>query len=242
MRSSRGKQAGALGLVVLSDAAGILAQHRQAHGDVEPVQHVLGFRGDQFRQSAHLLAAVGQEGDVLVRLQALALQHLEQPTLRFPIVAVHQAEVARRPIFGHRAADDELEIALSVVPVADIAAVEGRHDAAFRDRQLLPLGRTAVDEAGPLLAQLGLGALGDTQDVLAHGGGVRTGRDRQHVGEQPGRGGVGHERRPAGLQIEPLRGDMAGDQSRAAATWSPDRSVPWHGQRCSRGLASCTSP
>ena len=75
-----------------------------------------------------------------------------------------------------------------------------------------PVRRAAIDEAGPLLPKFGLGPLGDTQGMLAQRGGVGAGRDRQDVGEQTGRGGVGHERRPACLQIEPLRGDMIGDQ------------------------------
>ena len=65
----QGKQAGTFGIVVVRDAAGILAQNGQAHGGVEPVKHVFSFRGDQLRQRAHLLAAVGQEGDILVGLQ-----------------------------------------------------------------------------------------------------------------------------------------------------------------------------
>src|SRR3954452_10022492 len=43
----RSEQAGTLDLVAMRYAAGILVQNRQTHGDVEPVQHVLGFRGDQ---------------------------------------------------------------------------------------------------------------------------------------------------------------------------------------------------
>ena len=65
--------------------------------------------------------------------------------------------------------------------------------------------------------------------MLAQCFGVGAGRDRQDVGEQSSRGGVGHERRPARLQIEPLRRDMIGDQSRAAATRSPDRPRPGTG-------------
>ena len=34
-------------------------------------------RGDQFGQRSNLLAAVGQEGDILIGLQALALEHVE---------------------------------------------------------------------------------------------------------------------------------------------------------------------
>jgi len=37
---------------------------------------------------------------------------------------MHQAEVTRCAVFRHRAADDQLEVALPVIPVADIAAVE----------------------------------------------------------------------------------------------------------------------
>jgi len=65
------------GLVVVRDTTGILAQNRETHSDVEPVQHMLSLRGNQFGQCAHLLAAIGQKGHVLVGLQALALQHLE---------------------------------------------------------------------------------------------------------------------------------------------------------------------
>ena len=74
------------------------------------------------------------------------------------------------------------------------------------------LGAAAFDEARPLVTKFGLGPLGDTQGMLTHGRPVRTGRDRQHVREQFGCGGVGYERRPACLQVEPLGGDLAGDQ------------------------------
>lgn len=48
--------------------------------------------------------------------------------------------------------------------------------------------------------------------VRAQGGGIRAGRNRQHVSEQPGRCGVGHERSPADLEVEPLRCDVVGEQ------------------------------
>jgi hypothetical protein len=126
---------------------------------------------------------------------------------------VHQTDVAGVTVFRHRLADDDLEIGLAVFPVAHIAAIEANHDATFRDGQLGPVCRAAVDEAGPLLPELSLGTLGDTQSVLPQRGSVGTGHDRQDVGEQPGRSGVGHERRPTGLQIEPLRGNIVGDQN-----------------------------
>lgn len=157
-------------------------------------------------------AAIGQESHVLIGLQALALENLEQPALGFLIVAMRQAQVARRTVFGHRAADDELEVALAIRPVAHVAAVDADDDAALRNRQGLPLRGAALDETGPLVTQFGFGALGDLQHMLAQRGGVRAGGDRQHVGQQRGGRRVGHKRCPAGLQVAPLRGDPVRDQ------------------------------
>src|SRR5258708_1220619 len=106
---------------------------------------------------------------------------------------MHQTDVAGVTVFGYRLTDDDLEIGLWIVPVTYIAAVEADHDAAFRDRQPGPVRRTAINETGPLLLQFSFDALGDTQSGFAQRGGVGTGRDRQDVGEHPGRGGVGHE-------------------------------------------------
>ena len=80
---------------------------------------------------------------------------------------MHQAEVARHAVLRHRAADDELEVAFPVIPVAGVAAVKSRHDAAFQGRQLGPLSLAAVDEAGPLVAQFGFCSFGHPQGMLA---------------------------------------------------------------------------
>jgi len=93
-------------LVMVGDAAGILLQHRQAHGDVEPVEDVLGFWGDQLGEGAHLLPAIGQERDVLVGLQALLSHDLEQSPLRLAVIAMHQADVARRAVLRHGSPND----------------------------------------------------------------------------------------------------------------------------------------
>ena len=191
------------------------------------VEDVLRLRGDQFGQRADLLATVGQEGDILIGLQALAFEHVEQPALRLAIVAMHQTDVAGVAVFGHRLADDDLEVGLPVFPVADVAAIEADHDTPLRNRQPCPVGRAAIDEAGPLLREFSLGTLGHTQHVLAQRGCVGAGRDRKHVGEQFSRGGVGHERCPARLQVEPFGGDMIGDQGTQRR----------HGGRTGRALA-----
>ncbi len=91
---------------------------------------------------------------------------------------MYQTDVAGVTIFWQRPADDDLEVGLPVFPVADIAAVKTDDDPSFRDRQLLPFRRAAVDEAGPFLPEFGFRALGHMQDMLAQCGGVRAGRDR----------------------------------------------------------------
>ena len=152
---------------------------RDAVGSSTPtVKDVLGFRSDELGQRPDLLAAVCQEGDVLVRLQTLALEHVEEPALWLAVVAMRQTDVAGVPVFGHRLPDDEFKVGLPVLPVADIAAIKADHDASFRDGQLGPVSRAAINKAGPLFAKFDFGTLGHMQDVLAQCGGVGTGRDR----------------------------------------------------------------
>ena len=71
------RQARTLVSIVVGNAAGMLLQHRQAHGDVEPVQDVLGLRSNPLGQQAHFLPAIGQKRDILVGLQSLLLQQGE---------------------------------------------------------------------------------------------------------------------------------------------------------------------
>src|ERR1019366_4824172 len=108
-----------------------------------------------------------------------------------------------------------------------IAAIEADHDATFRDGQPGPIRRTAINETGPLLPKFSLGALGHAQHMLSQGFGVGAGRDRQDFGQQSSSGGVGNERRPPRLEVEPLRSDMIGDQ---VAQWR-------HGSGAGRVLA-----
>jgi hypothetical protein len=196
----------------MRDTTRVLFKHRHTHGDMEPVEDVLGLRGEQLRQCSDFLATIGQEGDILIGLQALTLEHIKQSALRLAIVAMHQTDVSGVAVFGHRLANDDLEVGLSVLPVPDVAAIQADHDAPLRKRQPCPVGRATFDEAGPLLREFGFGTLGHTQHVLAQRGRIGAGRDRKDVGKQFDRSGVRHERCPARLQVEPFRGDMVGDQ------------------------------
>jgi hypothetical protein len=82
-----GQQTFTCRIVMQRDAAGILAQHRDAHGDVEPIEHVFGHRRNKLRQSADLLSPVSQEGHILVCLQALTFEQIEQTAFGFGIIS-----------------------------------------------------------------------------------------------------------------------------------------------------------
>src|SRR5215831_19450717 len=161
----------ALALIIVRYAAGKLAQHGQAHGDVKPIQHVLARWCYLLGQRAHLLAAIGEEGDLLISLQTLTLEQFEEPAFGLLIIAMDQAQIARRAVLGQGAADDEFKVALAIVPVAHIAAIEADDNAAFRNRQLPPLGRAAVNEVVLLLAKFRFSTFSYAQYVLTDGHG-----------------------------------------------------------------------
>jgi hypothetical protein len=137
----------------------------------------------------------------LIALQPLALERVEQRAFRLGIVAMHQTAISSVTIFWHRPANDDLEVRLAILPVTDIAAVKADDDAALRYRQLRPVSRTAINEAGPFLRQFCFGTLGHPQRVRAQGFGIGAGCDRQDIGEQTSDGRVGRERRPASAVV-----------------------------------------
>ena len=53
----------------------------EPHGEMEPVENVLGARRHVRRQVPDRVAAIGQERDVLIHLQALFAQDLMQASL-----------------------------------------------------------------------------------------------------------------------------------------------------------------
>jgi hypothetical protein len=161
-----------------------LTEHGQAHADVKPIQYVLARRRYLFGQRAHLLAAIGEEGDLPIGLQALLLEQLEKPAFRLLIIVMDQAQIAGRAVLGQGAADDEFKVALAIVPVAHIAAVEANDNAAFRNLQLPPLRGAAIDEAVLLLAQFCFGAFSHVQHVLTDGHRVGAGDNRQDLRHQ----------------------------------------------------------
>jgi hypothetical protein len=67
---------------------------------VEPVQQVGGLGVEVQRQVADVLAAVGEEGDLLVVLHALGAQDLVQASLGFGVVGLDEREALGRAAAG----------------------------------------------------------------------------------------------------------------------------------------------
>src|SRR5450759_3534276 len=113
-----------------AQALGHVGHHGDPHGDVEPVEQVLGLRVQHPRQVADVLAAVGAERDLLIRRQAVTGEHLEQPPLGLGVVGLHEPETGGVPVRLHGLAGDHLEPAIAPRPLgggADVAAVQA-HD------------------------------------------------------------------------------------------------------------------
>ncbi len=108
---------------------------------MEPVEDVFAARADPLGEGADLVPAIGDKGQILIDLEALAFEMIDDAPLRLAIVAMHKANVPGFPILGYGSADNELEVLLSVAPVADVAAVEADDHTAFRDRQIRPIAR-----------------------------------------------------------------------------------------------------
>ncbi len=134
------------------------------------------------------------------------------PALRCGILAADEAEVAVVAILGHRLADDDLELLLFIVPVPEVAAIDPDDDRFPWDRRWLASGGTVIPGARLAGAEVGLMPVGDLVQVLADGLGVGRIGDRQDVPEQGGGHAEGDQRGPAALQIQQLRGGVFGEQ------------------------------
>jgi hypothetical protein len=177
---------------------------------MEPVEIILGTGRDSIQEAADAVAAIGQESKALVDLQILGTQHLEQPVFWLVIMGLNQVAVV--PNLRHRLADDDLELLPFVVPAAQVCTVDADDDWPLRYGHLLAVGRVASNfsEAGLSIGEFSLLSKRDLVQVVASGRG--TGIDRQHVLQQAGCQAEGHQRCPACLQVEQLRGSVLGKQ------------------------------
>ena len=131
--------------------------------------------------------------------------------LRLAVVAVDETDVPRMTIFGQRAADDQLEVFLSVVAVADVSAIQADDDAAIRNGQVHPVARASIlHEGDSFFRQLPL----DTAGRATHAAGPSC-----------------HWRRNRSAARRPTARRRR-HRARARPTGSPDRGVR---ARCGRG-------
>ncbi|MDB5059445.1 MAG: hypothetical protein JWO59_2917 [Chloroflexi bacterium] len=81
---------------VLGQPSYKLLQDGEAHGEMEPVQDMLGGWMEIHRHLAHGLPAVRGERDLLVGLHALGSQQFEEPALGLGIEALYEGEALAR--------------------------------------------------------------------------------------------------------------------------------------------------
>src|SRR5258705_9333217 len=79
---------------------GRLCQSRQSHGEMEPVEQMLGFRTQGELEVAGRVTPIGEKLDLLVHLETLGLEEVEEPT------ACAMAWVARRRVMDRFAHTD----------------------------------------------------------------------------------------------------------------------------------------
>jgi hypothetical protein len=58
--------------------------------DMKPVQQMLGVGVQIELKLAHGVPAIGENGDLLVQLMPLRLEHFEEPTFRFLVKGLHE--------------------------------------------------------------------------------------------------------------------------------------------------------
>jgi len=72
------------------------SEDSDTHGYMEPVEDMLGFQADAALQLARILAAAGQEHELLVGPISLVSHHLEQAPSRPVIERLHARGAAAR--------------------------------------------------------------------------------------------------------------------------------------------------
>src|SRR3712207_9589670 len=102
---------------------------------------MLPARADPLGKGTDLVPAIRDKGQILIGLEALAAQVINNAALRLAIIAVDKADIAGLSLFGHGPADDELEVLLSVAPVADVTPIQANDHPALGGRQILPIAR-----------------------------------------------------------------------------------------------------
>ena len=95
-----------------------------------------------------------------VVLQVLTPEHRGQVPPRLRVVALDEAEALGRPVRRDSLADNDHEVGLLALPVAQVAAIDADRDRLRGCRQAGTLTRTAGEREARLGAELGLQTAG----------------------------------------------------------------------------------
>ena len=113
---------------------------------MKPVQQVLSLRIQIELHVAHVLAAVGEEIDLLVGLHALALEQLKKTALGFLVIGLNPGKAPSRqllfsfvvPLKSQNAlAGNDLELSV-LTPSADITTVDPDGKRTIGSRKFVP--------------------------------------------------------------------------------------------------------
>src|SRR5450631_2316328 len=125
---------------------------------------MFGFRAEIGLQIAYGIAAIRQEYDLLIHLQALRFQHLVKPALRLGVVRVDERKYLRTALGLDALAGNNFKPAFSprlLIRRMHIAAVQADRQGRSRRRLLRPILGTAFDELEPFVTQFTLDAFGN---------------------------------------------------------------------------------
>ena len=109
----------------------ILLHHGDPHGDMEPVQDMLGGRGHVLGQVDNRIAAICHERHRLVFLPALLFQDLMKSPFWLGVVTLDKAKVAGWAICWDGLSDRHLKMGLSGNAGSDVSTVDSDGDWAF---------------------------------------------------------------------------------------------------------------
>jgi hypothetical protein len=163
----------------------------------------------------HGVAAIGEEGNLLVELVALRLEHFEEPPFRCLELGLDEGKALTGDRLLGLLTSRERQAALASNDLkpdwlalgTHVAPIDAYRERAIGDRQATPLRRTAVDERPLLLPQRLLQPLRHGEDVLPNRAGGKRVIDRQHLVQELGGNPIGHQGGPLRLQKQQLRCD-----------------------------------
>ena len=125
---------------------------------MEPIQQMFGFRVEIELQVAHGVAAIGEKGDLLIQLHALALEHLEETPFGLVVIRLYETKAFTGSFLWNGFAHDHFKMSLFVIPLSNVTAINSDGNGRWRSRQCGPFPLASVDKGKLFFAKPGLGS------------------------------------------------------------------------------------